>query len=52
MRVQELSKERQESARQFAAALIDHTRAELERLLQEQRQETHDASDTPYEPAD
>ena len=36
MRVKELSKERQESARQFAAAVIDQTRAELERLLQEQ----------------
>ena len=36
MRVKELSMERQESARQFAAALIDQTRAELHRLLQEQ----------------
>jgi len=36
MRVKDLSKERQESARQFAAALIRQTRAELERLLQEQ----------------
>ncbi len=35
MRVKELSKERQESARRFAAAVIDQTRAELERLLQE-----------------
>jgi len=34
MRVKELSKERQESAKKFAAAVIDQTRAELERLLQ------------------
>jgi hypothetical protein len=36
MRVKELSKERQESARRFAAAVIEETRAELERLLREQ----------------
>ena len=52
MRVKELSKERQESARQFAAALIDETRAELERLLQERPQEMVDASQAPCEPAD
>lgn len=52
MRVKELSKERQESARQFAAALIDQTRAELERLLHEQPQEVLDAGETPCEPAD
>jgi hypothetical protein len=52
MRVKELSKERQESARQFAAALIDQTRAELERLLQERPQEMADASEAPCEPAD
>jgi hypothetical protein len=52
MRVRELSKERQESARQFAAAVIDQTRAELERLLQEQPHEMHDSDDVPCEPAD
>ena len=54
MRVKELSKERQESARRFAAAVIDHTRAELERLLREQpqKQDMHDPSETPCEPAD
>ena len=52
MRVKELSKERQESARQFAAALIDQTRAELERLLEERPQEVVDASEAPCEPAD
>jgi hypothetical protein len=54
MRVRELSKERQDSARQFAAAVIDTTRAELERLLREQpqRQEMHDPSAAPCEPAD
>jgi hypothetical protein len=52
MRVKELSKERQESARQFAAALIDQTRAELERLLEERPHEVVDASEAPCEPAD
>lgn len=52
MRVKELSKERQESAKQFAAALIDQTRAELERLLREQPLDIHDSSETPCEPAD
>ena len=52
MRVKELSKERQESARRFAAAVIDQTRAELERLLQEQPQDMHDSSEMPCEPAD
>jgi hypothetical protein len=52
MRVKELSKERQESARQFAAAVIDQTRAELERLLQEQLHDMRDSSETPCEPAD
>jgi len=55
MRVKELSKERQDSARKFAAAVIDQTRAELERLLREQTQE-HDmhvhGSEMPCEPAD
>jgi len=40
MRVKELSQERQESARKFAAAVIDETRAELERLLRERPAET------------
>jgi hypothetical protein len=52
MRVKELSKERQESARKFAAAVIDETRAELERLLQEQPHDVHDSSEMPFEPAD
>jgi hypothetical protein len=52
MRVKELSKERQESARRFAAAVIDHTRAELERLQQEQPHDVHDSVGTPCEPAD
>lgn len=54
MRVKELSKERQESARRFAAAVIDQTRAELERLLQEQPHDDqpHDSAATPCEPAD
>ncbi len=52
MRVKELSKERQESARKFAAAVIDQTRAELERLLQEQPRDMNDPSEPPCEPAD
>jgi hypothetical protein len=36
MRVKDLSAERQKSAKQFAAAVISETRAELERLLREQ----------------
>ncbi len=52
MRVKELSKERQESARKFAAAVIDQTRAELERLLQEQPHDMQDSNEMPCEPAD
>ena len=52
MRVKELSKERQESARKFAAAVIDKTRAELERLLQERPLDAMDAAEPPCEPAD
>ena len=52
MRVKELSKERQESARQFAAAVIDQTRAELERLLREQTRDLEVSSETPPQPAD
>jgi hypothetical protein len=55
MRVKELSKERQESARKFAAAVIDQTRAELERLLRErprEQLEISDPADAPCEPAD
>lgn len=51
MRVKELSKERQESAKKFAAAVIDQTRAELERLLQERPLETVETGE-PCEPAD
>jgi len=52
MRVKELSKERQEAARMFAAAMINQTRAELERLLQERPIDDFDPSDPPCEPAD
>jgi hypothetical protein len=37
MRVKDLSAERQRSARQFAAAVISQTRAELQRLIEEDR---------------
>jgi len=52
VRVQELSKERQESARKFAAAVIKQTRAELARLLKERPREATHPADPPCEPAD
>jgi hypothetical protein len=52
MRVKELSKERQDSARNFAAAMIARTRAELDRLLRQQPYEISDADGSPCEPAD
>jgi hypothetical protein len=51
-RVKDLSAERQQSARQFAAALIDQTRAELQRLLREQPEAGADGEDLPCMPAD
>jgi hypothetical protein len=51
MRVRELSPERQVSAKRFAASMIDHTRAELDRLVLERYQEPEDP-DPPCEPAD
>ena len=51
LRVKELSKERQDSARSFAAAMIAKTRAELDRLLQ-QPPEITDSIEAPREPAD
>ena len=52
MRVKELSKERQDSAKKFAAAMIDQTRAELERLLQQQPNDQNEPSEAHCEPAD
>jgi len=52
LRVKELSKERQESAKKFAAAMIEETRAELERLLQEQPVISSDSDQAACEPAD
>jgi hypothetical protein len=52
MRVRDLSAERQRSARQFAAALISQTRAELDRLLREQPEAACDLGEAPCEPAD
>ena len=52
MRVKELSKERQESAKKFAAAMISQTRAELERLLQQQPDDACEPDGVPCEPAD
>jgi hypothetical protein len=52
MRVKELSKERQESAKKFAAAVIDQMRTELERLVREKTEEPADSVGTASEPAD
>jgi hypothetical protein len=52
MRVKDLSAERQRSARQFAAALISQTRAELDRLMKEQPEVVTNAGEVPCEPAD
>jgi hypothetical protein len=52
MRVKDLSAERQRSARQFAAALISRTRAELHRLLEERPEAGWEAGESPCEPAD
>jgi hypothetical protein len=52
MRVKELSAERQESARRFAAAVIEQTRAELQMLLQQQPDDRFHTEDLPCEPAD
>jgi len=52
MRVKELSPERQASAKKFAAAVIDQTRAELQKLLQERPCEAADPAQPPCEPAD
>lgn len=51
MRVKDLSLERQTMAKDFAASMIDHTRAELDRLLQERTQD-HEEEAAPCEPAD
>lgn len=51
MRVKELSKDRQESAKRFAAAMIAQTRAELERLLQQQPDDQN-TTEGECEPAD
>jgi hypothetical protein len=52
MRVKELSPERQDLAKKFAAAVIDQTRAELHRLLEEQPQDEEVSTSSPCEPAD
>jgi hypothetical protein len=52
MRVKDLSAERQRSARQFAAALVEQTRAELHRLLAERPESACQTGEVPCEPAD
>ena len=51
VRVKDLSPERQKIAKRFAASMIDHTRAELERLIEEHAEEA-DGAESPCEPAD
>ncbi|HEY4905106.1 MAG TPA: hypothetical protein VIH89_16645 [Candidatus Sulfotelmatobacter sp.] len=52
MRVKDLSAERQEAARQFAAALIEQTKAELAKLLEEQPDDRPRSDRFFCEPAD
>ena len=52
LRVKDLSKERQDSARRFATAIIKETRAQLERLLRERPGESDHASAAAPEAAD
>jgi len=52
MRVKELSQERQESAKKFAAAVLEQGRAELQRLLQERPMEKTTTAEGASEPAD
>lgn len=52
MRVKDLSAERQRSAKQFAAALISQTRAELERLLKENSECHSGEGEAPLGPED
>jgi hypothetical protein len=51
LRVRDLSPERQKVAKTFAASMIDQTRAELDRLMQERTQESEEEA-APCEPAD
>jgi uncharacterized coiled-coil protein SlyX len=51
MRVKDLSPERQASAKSFAASVIDQTRAELARLIEERTLKSEEP-DYPCEPAD
>lgn len=52
LRLKELSKERQDSARRFATAIINQMRAELERLQEEKAEKPDDKVGTASEPAD
>ncbi len=51
IRMKDLSPERQKLAKRFATNMIDHTRAELQRLMEERAQESVE-SEAPCEPAD
>jgi uncharacterized protein YbcI len=51
MRVKDLSAERQILAKNFASSMIEQARAELDRLMEERRQEDEN-TEPPCEPAD
>ena len=51
IRMKDLSPERQKLAKRFATNMINHTRAELQRLMEERAQESVE-SEAPCEPAD
>jgi hypothetical protein len=51
IRVKDLSPERQKLAKRFATNMINHARAELERLMEERAHEAVE-SEVPCEPAD
>jgi len=51
IRMKDLSPERQKLAKRFATNMIDHPRAELQRLVEERAQESVE-SEAPCEPAD
>jgi len=52
IRVKDLSPERQKLAKRFATSMIDHTRAELERLMEARAEDEQNQEEVPCEPAD
>jgi len=52
LRIKELSAERQASARRFAAAVVRQTRAELDKLILQSKEQDLHSNESPCEPAD